>query len=243
MLIPFDISLVFSFVGILFTILASISLLREKNIVLWLVREIDSDLSKLYGPLLDKSRKYTHEKKLTGRKLKIHRLLGNFPEEKDVPWFVAAVAGMAVVALMYCLFFLLISYIYSGINNNVLIDWILIVGQISLIVQFLVCWFGKKFNVMYLTLYLIATVLLWLIGLAIGAIMSFTGLYFHIIPDAYMKWFYLSTLTIPFIPIIFATIELSIYFSDERKKYKKLNAAVLDFEEFKKSGVNKTKKS
>lgn len=116
-------------------------------------------------------------------------------------------------------------------------------GEISLFVEFVVLWFGKTFHVTYPTFFLLFSFLLLLIVLALGAALSFTGLFFHVIPESNVKWFYLGTLFVPFTPIIVAVIELLGYFSRERKKYKQLKNAIMDFENYKKESGSKTRRS
>ena len=142
MLIPFDTSLLLALGGVILIILTPILMGFKKNNapLLDIVRGIDNDLLKYYQPLLEKAKRYSHEKNLTGKKLKIHRLLGNFPDPNDKlsPQFISAVAGMAIVGWVYCLFWGIVSYIYSGLENTSLIDWILISGQFSLIAEYAV---------------------------------------------------------------------------------------------------------
>lgn len=243
MLIPFDASLLLSLLGIIFAILVPLSAFGEKPLLLRLVRGVDKDLLKLNKTLLEKARRYTHEKNLSGKKLRIHRLLGNFPDEKETPRFIAAVAGIAIIGLVFCLFFSLITYIYSGVKDISFINWILIAGQISFLVELVVFWFGKTFDVKDSTLYLVYAVFLLLIGFAVGAALSFTEHFFDVFPEKQVKWFYLGTLLVPFAPIFTALMELLLYWHKERKKYKQLKEAILDFEASKKESGKKTKKS
>lgn len=242
MLIPFDSSLLLSLLGIIVVILVPLLAFGENPILLKLIRGIDKDLSKLNKDLLSKARKYTHEKNLSGKKLRIHRLLGNFPEERETPRFIVAVAGMAIIGLVFCLFFSLITYVYSGVTKNSFINWILIAGQISLFIEFVVFWFGKAFDVKGSTLYLAYAVFLLIVGFAVGAALSFTDHFFHVFPTEQVKWFYLGTLLVPFVPIITAAIELLSYWTKEHRKYKQLNEAILDFENLKKETERKSKK-
>lgn len=243
MLIPFDPSLLLSLLGIVLAILVPLLAFGENPLLLKLIRGIDKDLSKSNKDLLSKARKYTHEKNLSGKKLRIHRLLGNFPEERETPRCITAVAGMAILGLVFCLFFALITYVYSGVNKDSFINWLLIAGQISLFVEFVIFWFGKTFDVKGSTLYLVYAVFLLLVGFAVGAALSFTDCFFHVFPTEQVKWFYLGTLLVPFMPIITAAIELLSYWAKERRKYKQLNRAVKDFETFKNTSRKKTNKS
>lgn len=94
-----------SLLGIILVILTSLLAFGDNPMLLRVVRGIDKDLSRHNQSWLEKAKKYTHEKNLAGRKLRIRRLLGNFPEERDTPRFVVTVAGMAVIGWVYCLFF------------------------------------------------------------------------------------------------------------------------------------------
>lgn len=246
MLIPFDTSLLLGLVSILLIILTPMLIVEDKNNapLLNIVRGIDKDLLKYYQPLLDKAKRYSHEKNLKGKKLRIHRMLGNFPDPKDKssPQFIAAVAGMAIVGWVYCLFLGMVSYIYSGLGNASLIDWILISGQFSLIVEFVVYWFGKTFPVVYPTLFFIVSLLLFSVGIVLGIVLVFTGSFFHVIDAEDIKWFYLGSLIVPLTPIIMTIVELFRYFIQENIKYYQLKIAVSDFEESKKESGKRRKK-
>ena len=150
---------------------------------------------------------------------------------------------MAVIGWVYCLFFSTVSYIYSGQENDSLIDWLLIVGQLCLVIDLVVFWFGKTFQVIYPMFFLIFSFILMLIVLIFGAVLTYTGLFFHVIPEVNVKWFYLGTLSVPFLPIVVALVEVLVYLFEELKKYKRLKKAVLDFEVYKKEGGKSAKKN
>ena len=96
---------------------------------------------------------------------------------------------------------------------------------------------------MYPTLFLIASLLLFLVGIALGTVLAFRGFFFHIIVVENLKWFYLGLLIIPLTPIIMTMIELLRYIYQENSKFKQLKTVVSDFEEFKKKSGKRTKKN
>lgn len=236
-----DISLLITLVGIILIIPISLLSSEDKSPLVKWTKGIDRDLMKRNETLLTKARKYSHEKKVTGKKLKIRRQLGAFPEEKAIPRFIVAIACLSLISIAYCFICVIASYIYSVSNNISIIDCILITGQVSVIIGGLGYWYGRTFEIGYPTLYRGFFFILWLCGMILSIIAAFTGIFFHCIDFAYLKWFYHGTLIILLAPVLLVIIELINYYFHERKKYSRLNEAVMDFEKFKKETAHGAK--
>jgi len=88
--------------------------------------------------------------------------------------------------------------------------------------------------VMQPTLFLLNSLFLLVLCVLLGALLSFSGLYFHVLSISSIKWFYLGTLLVPLAPIIMTFREIVHYTIQELKKYRQLKDSVLDFEKFRK---------
>lgn len=237
-----DISLLATLFSIIIVILTGLIYWGAPNFPIFLQKGITSEMAKGHRELLDKAHKYSHGTHLSGPKIRIKRLLGRFPQEYSVPNSVLVVSGFAVVAWLFCLLLMALSFLYSGTKALSIINILLLSAQTNLGVMFIVGWFGHNNNVERPVLFLISSFLWWFIATLVATILGLTDLFFHVIALDQLHFVFYSFAMIPFIPIIIMLCVIAEYYREERNKYANLKKAVIAFEKFRVEESQRSKK-
>ena len=236
-----DLSLLATLFGIVMVVLTGLVYWGRQNFLIYVQKQLISEMAASHKDLLKKAEHYSHGTRLSGPKIRIKRKLGVFSNEYTVPRSVIAVSALAAVAWLFCLFLMVASFIYTGIQSFTILNIILLVAQTNLAVMALMLWLGKNNNIEKPILFLMALLIWWAISLAVSFVMGACGLFFHVIPTHQMHYAYYSFSMIPFIPILWAVCVAFAYYKREKRKYKELSEAVVAFEKFRQEESRKKK--
>lgn len=242
MTLTIDLSLLATLFGIVVVLLTGLVYWGKPNFLVFLQKGITSEMAKGHCELLDKAEKYSHGTRLSGPKIRIKRMLSRFPHEYSVPNSVLVVSGLAAVAWLFCLFLIVSSFIYSGIQESSIIDILLLGAQTNLVAMLLMSWFGRNNNVEQPVLFLISSFVWWFLATIVATIMGLSGLFFHVIAPEQLHIAFYSFAMIPFIPIVWSVCVTAAYYRRERSKYTDLQKAVTAFERFRLEESQKSKK-
>lgn len=244
MILTVDLSLLVTLFGIVVVLLTGL-IYRGKpdyNFLIFLQKGITNEMAKGHLELLGKAEKYSHGTRLSGPKIRIKRLLSRFAHEYSVPNSVLVVSGLAAVAWLFCLFLIVLSFLYSGIQEPSIIDILLLGAQTNLAAMLLMGWFGRNNSVEQPVLFLISSFVWWLFATMVATIMGLSGLFFHLIAPEQLHIAFYSFAMIPFIPIAWFVCVTVAYCKREHSKYTDLQKAVTAFEKFRLEESKKSKK-
>ena len=237
-----DLSLLATLFGFVMVILTGLVYWGKVNFLIFAQKQIISELALTNKELLVRAERYSHGTRLSGPKIRISRLMSSFSRQYVVPSSVMAVSGLAAVAWLFCLFLMVASFIYTGIQHISIVIIILLVTQTNVGAMFLMGWFGRNNNVEKPILFLISLFVWWAFFTAVGILIGIFDLFFHVIPLNQMHYAFYSFSLMPFIPILWAVCVALAYLWSEQKKYRNLKRAVLAFEKFRKEENQRTKK-
>lgn len=238
-----DISLLATLFGIVIVLLTALIYWGKPNLLTFLQEGITSEMAKGHRELLDKAEKYSHGKHLSGPKIRIKRLLSRFSQDNSVPNSVLVVSGLAVVAWLFSLFLIVLSFLYSGTQAPSIINVLLLAAQTNLLVMFITSWFGYNNSVERPILFLISSFIWWLLATLVATFLGVAGLFFHVIASEQLHIAFYSFAMIPFIPIAALVYVTAAYCIEEHRKYSDLQKAVTAFEIFRlKESQRSTKK-
>lgn len=237
-----DLSLLATLFGFVMVILTGLVYWGKVNFLIFAQKQIIIELASTNKELLVKAERYSHGTRLSGPKIRISRLMSSFSRQYVVPSSVMVVSGLAAVAWLFCLFLMVASYIYTGVQHISIINIILLVTQTNVGAMLLMGWFGRNNSVEKPMLFLMSSLVWWAVFTAAGILMGVFGLFFHVIPLDQIHYAFYSFSLMPIFPILWAVCVALAYLWSERKKYKNLRKAVFAFEEFRKEKSQRIKK-
>lgn len=242
MQITLDISTLITLYGIIFVMLTGLVYWGKPNFLVFIQKGIIHEMETKNEELIEKAKKYSHGTRLSGPKIRIRRTLSHFQQEYTIPNSVMVVSGLAAVAWLFCLFFMVTGYVYTGIQKSVIVDIILLTAQFNLGVMIVMGWFGGNNHVEKPVLFLISLLIWWLVASVVAFAMGVFGFYFHVISSPYLHCTFYSLSLIPLIPILWAVAVVLLFHQKEKSKYKSLKNAVMAFEQFRMEESKKPKR-
>ena len=123
-----DLSLLATLFGFVMVILTGLVYWGKVNFLIFAQKQIIIELASTNKELLVKAERYSHGTRLSGPKIRISRLMSSFSRQYVVPSSVMVVSGLAAVAWLFCLFLMVASYIYTGVQHISIINIILLVA-------------------------------------------------------------------------------------------------------------------
>ena len=122
-----DLSLLATLFGFVMVILTGLVYWGKVNFLIFAQKQIIIELASTNKELLVKAERYSHGTRLSGPKIRISRLMSSFSRQYVVPSSVMVVSGLAAVAWLFCLFLMVASYIYTGVQHISIINIILLI--------------------------------------------------------------------------------------------------------------------
>lgn len=236
-----DLSLLATLIGIVMLMLTGLVYWGKPNFLIYVQKQVSNEMAASNKELLEKAERYSHGVRLSGPKIRIKRKLSCFSSDYIVPRSVMEVSALAAVAWLFCLFLIVASFIYTGIQSLTLLNIILLSAQTNMIVMAAMFWLGKNINIERPMIFLMSLFKWWAIFTIAGILMGVSGLYCHVIPKEYMRHAYYLFSLIPFIPILWAVCVTLVYRNREKKKYSELSEVVFAFEKFRKEESQRKK--
>lgn len=229
-----DMSLFITLLGITFVIPTCLLYFGGGNVLTKIQSGLISEIESVHSTLLQKARRYTHERVLKGKKLKIKRALGKCPSNYKVPKLVMFTSGLSTFSLCFSVFLAFASYMYTVSSD---FDWVnaaLTVGLFTLVDMSVALWLASFVPITVPIIYLLVLVIYWGATAAIGTILAFNEcIVFEMDIDTISSIYHYLVL-IPLCPLIPAIISTLLIVFSEVRDYRNLNAAVNDFEASKK---------
>lgn len=237
-----DFSLLATLFGCVMVILTGLVYWGKANFLIIAQKRILIELATTNKELLVKAGRYIHGNRLSGPKIRISRLMSSFSRQYVVPRSVMVVSGLAAVAWLFCLFLMVASYVYTGVQHISIVNIILLVTQTNVGAMLLMGWFGRNNSVEKPMLFLMSLLVWWAFFTVVGILMGVFGLFFHVIPLDQIHYAFYSFSLMPIVPIIWAVCVALAYLWSEKNKYTNLRKAVIAFEEFRKEKSQRIKK-
>lgn len=184
--------------------------------------------------MLQKARRYTHERFLKGKKLKIKRALGKCPSKYKVPKLVLFTSGLSAFSLCFSIFLAYASYRYTVLND---FDWInaaLTVGLFTFVDMTVALWLAYLAPITVPVIYLLVLVIYRIVTMIIGIVLAFNNyIVFEMDGDAIVSVYHYLIL-VPLCSLIPTIISLIMILINELRNYHNLRVAVHNFENSKK---------
>ena len=227
MSLSIDLSLLVTLFSIIVLVLTGLVYWGKPNFLIFIQKGIISEMAASNRDLMDKAERYSHGTKLSGPKIRIKRMLSKFSREYAVPNSVLVISGMASVAWLFCFFLVTASYIYSGIKSPTIVNAILLVAQTNIAAMLQMAWFGRNNSVERPVLFLISSLLWWMLFTFAAILMAVSGAFFHVITIDQLQYAFYSFSLIPLIPILWGVCLTMSFLTKESRKYKELETAGL----------------
>ena len=234
MIMPFDISLFVTVLGLIVVALSGLLYIGTDNLITFCQKGVINEMSKIYADTLAKAERYCHGANVTGRKLKIKRCLGKVHREYLVPKGILMISGLSAVGWLLC-------FSLAIVGNPEMVNIALLIVQYCLLIMLVLAWFCRKTRIELPILFLLLCGLLWSIATFWAVVAGSLGWFLPIIPMEWISRIFILILGIPLIPVVIAVCNIVIYLFKEFSMYKTLKSAVSDFEKHRNDGNKKIK--
>ena len=190
---------------------------------------LDKRCKGLFNEIINDNRQLIDSVKATGVNLnstgigqRLHRTFRCCADEYHTSNFVYFISGMAIISTVLCLFLIALPFFGNSTFHEDEVNMIIIIGQVALLIMFVPYLFLHNEHVIRYVRWNILHVFLAIIAIIIGVIISYTGLYFHVLNSSLLTVFYRITVCIPFVPIIFASGYVIVFWIRENIEIKNL---------------------
>ena len=229
-----DMSLFITLLGVTIVIPTCLLYLGGDNVLIKIQSGLISELEKVYSSLLQKAQRYTHERLLKGKKLKIKRALGKCPSKYKVPKLIMLTSGLSAFSLCFSIFLAFASYRYTVLNDFEWVNAALTVGLFTFVDMSVALWLAYRVPITVPVIYLLVLVIYWIVTMIIGIVLAFNNcIVFEMDVDTIVSLYHYLVL-IPLCPLIPAVVSIIMVLVNELRNYHNLKVAVQNFETGKK---------